>query len=176
MRFFLGIIFFTAFLFAGQCQVVNDYFGAEQLPTNTTQNNHQPQTLVQPKEFETVVTKTGLYLMSYKDALKAAKRFNRKVMVIVAQASCSAWQVFGDGIFNEGLINKYLKDLYFVALIPTTEVKKYPQYVTNISPTIYFIDKDENLVAAPLKGAPNLDFDFAKYLLDLAFYEPSTTK
>lgn len=127
-------------------------------------------------EMKPIQTKSGLVIFNYKDALKVSKRTDRKVMVIVAQAGCPAWETFAKDISSENIINKYLKDLYVVALIPSSELNKYPQYQTKISPTLFFINKDENIIAEPIKGLTAVDYSFATYLFDLAFYNTAPKK
>lgn len=156
-------LFLSQLLAASQCTVVQDYFEEGNSKFSTSEATQ--------KKFKTIRTSTGLYLFSYEDAVRVAKKLDRKIMVIVAQAGCPAWNKFAKELDRDGgFLNKYAKELYVVALIPSSELASYPQYATDVSPTIFITTKDEQIIAEPIKGAPVIDVDFGKYLIDLAFF------
>jgi len=160
-KIFLSII--PALLLAAQCSISNP------APTSNVSS-------INSKKMKPIKTKSGLIIFDYQDALTVAQDTNRKIMVIVAQAGCPAWEGFAKDISSKNIVSKYLKDLYVVALIPSTDLNKYPQYQTKISPTLFFITKDEEMIAEPIKGLPSVDYSFANYLFELAFYGSAPKK
>lgn len=150
---------------ASQCDVTQNYFNSQEPVNSQVEKNPSLEKMT------TFSTESGLIVFNYKEAVEVAKKLNRKIFIIVAQAGCPAWNNFASEIDKKNsLFNKYLKDLYIVALIPSSDLNKYPQYRTDISPTIFITTASEEIIANPIKGAPTMDAVFAEYIFDLAFF------
>lgn len=149
-------------LFAEGCNIpqAQEYYGV----------NDQP--IAQPRKARQKAQKVGfITFYPYEEGMEKARRERVPAMVIVASAGCPHWNTLAELLIRESQTNYILDRRFVVILINSEEISLYPDFMTDVSPTMFFLDYKGDFIAAPMKGAPISDIGFSEWLFGLSMHE-----
>lgn len=104
-------------------------------------------------------------LKSYDEAIKLAQKDNKNIILVLSQTGCKACTYMYEVTFKNDDVKLLLKNyiLLPVDVYKDSWNKKFRPFGT---PTIYFVDKNENKIGRPVIGALESS-DFIKVIKEI---------
>lgn len=101
------------------------------------------------------VMKSGIIIYDLQEAQKRAKAENKKIVLVVYDDQCPVWRKFAKNLNNsQNWFANYIKDNFVFSIMSIQNSQKFPQLRSTVSPTIYFLDKNLDLLTKPIEGDP----------------------